>query len=77
MGDLERGGIEFGMRPAGYEPLVERFERLGNRIVLGVIVAAFINGIALLLATYRPGAWEQWSTILLGFGLFMVGSLGA
>src|SRR5581483_8496217 len=31
LGDLERGGIEVGMRPVGVEPLLRRLERLVNR----------------------------------------------
>ena len=72
LGGLERGSLEVGFRPTGLEPLLERAERLANRIVLGVIVAAFINGLAVLLSVYRPlgrGGWVG--------GFFAIGFLGA
>jgi ubiquinone biosynthesis protein len=72
--DLERGGIEVGMRPEGFEPLVRRFERLANRITLGIIVAAFVNGLAILAAVYRPAGWETLGAIafVVGFGFAAV-----
>ncbi len=68
--ELERGGLEVGMRPEGFEPLVRRFERLANRIILGIIVAAFVNGLAILAAVYRPAGWEAWAgaAFAVGFG---------
>ena len=58
---------------------MRRFERLGNRVVLGIIAAAFVNGLALLMSAYRPAVWEKWvSTIFaagfavaLGIGLYL------
>jgi hypothetical protein len=41
-------------RPEKFEPLMRRFEHLANRIVLGIIAAAFIAGLAVLLAIYHP-----------------------
>jgi ubiquinone biosynthesis protein len=68
IGEIERGGLEVGMRPEGIEPVVRRFERLANRIVLGIIAAAFINGLAVLLSAYRLPGWEQWVAILFAVG---------
>ncbi len=31
IGELERGGLEVGMRPTGFDPLLRRFEQLVNR----------------------------------------------
>ena len=50
LGGLERGAIEVGVRPEHFEPLLRRIERLINRLVLGVIAAAFVNGRAVLAA---------------------------
>lgn len=74
--DIERGGLEVGMRPEHFEPIVRRFERLANRIVLGILAAAFINGLAILLSFYRPPAWEQWTTVLFPVGLLAALALG-
>ena len=46
-------------RPEKFEPLMRRFEQLANRIVLGIIAAAFIAGLAVLLAIYHPPGIEQ------------------
>ncbi len=83
IGEIERGSLEVGMRPQGFEPLVRRFERLGNRLVLGIIAAAFVNGLALLMSAYRPAGWEKWiSTIFVvgfiaavGIGLYLAWSI--
>ena len=50
----EDGNLEIGMRPEGFGPVIDRLERIANRIVLGVIAAAFINGLAVLASVYRP-----------------------
>lgn len=53
--ELERGGLQLGMRPEGFEPLLGRFERLTNRLVLGMLASAFIIGLAVLMAFHPPG----------------------
>jgi len=77
IGDIERGSLEVGMRPEGFESIVRRFERLGNRVVLGIIAAAFVNGLALLLSVYRPAAWEEWVGIIFAGGFVIAAAIGA
>lgn len=74
---LERGEIEIGMRPAGFEAIVGRFERLANRIVLGIIAAAFVNGLAVLMSIYHPSGWETWAPVVFAVGFFFAAGLGA
>ena len=69
MADLDRGTLEVGVRPEHFEPLVRRLERLANRLVLGILAAAFVNGLAVLLAAYHPPGWEGWIGALFAFGL--------
>lgn len=66
----ESGNLQIGMRPEGFNPILDRLERIANRIVLGVIAAAFINGLAVLLSVYKPPGWEHWgwSVFVFGFG---------
>jgi len=64
------------MRPEGYDRLIDRFERLSNRIVLGIIAAAFINGLAVLVSIYRPPGWEQWAGEAFAFGFLCALALG-
>ena len=64
----ENGDLQIGMRPEGFNHVLDRLERIANRIVLGVIAAAFINGLAVLVSVYRPPGWERW-----GWAGFAVG----
>lgn len=71
------------MRAEGLNPLIDRFERISNRIVLGVIAAAFINGLAVLLSVYHAPRLERWAGAALAFefscalllGLYLAGSI--
>jgi ubiquinone biosynthesis protein len=76
MREVERGGLEVGMRPEGFEPIIRRLERLANRIVLGIVAAAFINGLGVLLSAYRLPGSEQWAVILFGIGFVAAVALG-
>ena len=72
----EDGNLQIGMRPEGFDPVVDRLERIANRIVLGVIAAAFINGLAVLVSVYRPPGWERWGWTVFAFGFFCALLLG-
>jgi ubiquinone biosynthesis protein len=76
VGEIERGSLEVGMRPEGFDPLVRRFERLGNRVVLGIIAAALINGLALLLSAHRQPGWEQWIGVVFTAGFIVATGIG-
>lgn len=75
--EIERGSLEIGMRPEGFEPVVRRFERLANRIVLGIIAAAFVIGLATLMSVYHPPGWERWAGAVFAIGNVLAGALGA
>jgi tetrahydromethanopterin S-methyltransferase subunit F len=55
------------MRPTDVESVVRRFERIGNRIIIGAVLAAFIIGLAMLMASYHPSGWNQWIFFMIGF----------
>jgi len=76
IGAIERNGFEFGMRPESFEPLIKRLERIANRIVLGILAAAFIVGLATLLSVYRPPGWENWAGVMFAVGFFFALALG-
>lgn len=76
LAEIERGGFEVGMKPGTFEPLIERLERLANRIVLGMIASAFIVGLSVLLAVFRPTGWEPWAGTMFAIGFFFAVLLG-
>jgi ubiquinone biosynthesis protein len=73
----ESGNLQIGMRPEGFDPVIDRLERISNRIVLGVIAAAFINGLAVLVSVYKPPGWERWGWAVFAFGFVCALFLGA
>ena len=68
-------GIQVHLRAAELEPLVGRAERIGNRLVAGMIGAALISGIGGLVASERR--WRSWEGTMVGAGLGAIGALGA
>jgi ubiquinone biosynthesis protein len=67
LGELERGSLTMNMRPMDVESVIRRFERIGNRIIIGAVLAAFIIGLAMLMASYHPSGWNQWIFFIIGF----------
>ena len=53
LGALQRGDLEIGVRPSGFEPLIGRLERIANRMVLGIIAAAFVIALAVLISAFH------------------------
>ncbi len=71
---LETGGIEVHLRAAELEPLVGRAERIGNRLVAGLIAAALINGIGELVSGNTR--WRGREGVMIGAGVGAVSVLG-
>ena len=69
MNDLERGTLEVAARPVGLEPYLNRLERLANRIVFGILIAAFVVGLAMLFSVYRPPGFGLLAGIFFALGL--------
>ena len=65
------------MRPVGFAPLLRRMEQLVNRIILGILAAALIIGLAVLRAVYQPPGGEQWAGGFFAGGFLLAGTLGA
>ena len=74
LGEQERGTLKLDIQPTGLEPVLKRAERMANRLVLGVIVAALIVGLSMLVSAYRPGVPGVWE-VLLTIGLTLAGVL--
>ena len=72
---LEGSGVDVHLRADEIEPLVARAERLGNRLLAGVIVAAFIEGLPGLMAV-DPRRRRSWERPMFTDGLGAVATLG-
>jgi ubiquinone biosynthesis protein len=67
-------GLQVHLRAAELEPLVARTERIGNRLVAGMISAALITGLGGIVTSERR--FRRWEGTLLGTGLGVLGTLG-
>jgi ubiquinone biosynthesis protein len=61
---LDDGGLELHLRAKELEPLVARTERIGNRVVAGLIAAALIEGIAEVVTSRSDGRLRHEPTLL-------------
>jgi ubiquinone biosynthesis protein len=73
---LNTSGVVVHVQPNEFEPLIERAERIGDRLVAGIITAAFIRGVS-ELASADKERWGRWEGPLMGIGLGMSSALGA
>jgi ubiquinone biosynthesis protein len=67
--ELERGQLEVAARPVGLEPYLYRLERIANRIVFGILTAAFVVGLAMLLSVDRSQGFGHWAGVFFALGL--------
>ena len=73
LSSLERGDTEFAIRPSGFDPFLRRLERIANRVVLGIVAAAFVVALAVLLSAYHVRSDPQIGAVLIiGFVLASV-----
>jgi ubiquinone biosynthesis protein len=73
LSSLERGDTEFAIRPSGFDPILRRVERTANRVVLGILAAAFVIALAVLLTAYHVRSDPQIAAVLIvGFVLASV-----
>jgi ubiquinone biosynthesis protein len=75
--DLGAGPLKVDMKPAGFEPLVGRLERIGNRIVLGMVVSALIVALGVSASVYHPGSSVPGLEMLVTAGFAATSVLGA
>ncbi|HEX6758848.1 MAG TPA: AarF/ABC1/UbiB kinase family protein [Propionibacteriaceae bacterium] len=72
---VDSSGVEVHLRADELDPFMERVERVGNRLVAGIIAAAFIKGIG-ELASSDKNLWGRWERPLMGIGLGAASALG-
>ena len=75
---LDAGGPEVHLRTADLEPLVGRVEVIAQRVVVGMVAAAFIRGVGSFIGS-DPQRLKDWKVQLplLGAGVGTAGSLAA
>lgn len=71
LGDVERGTLAIGVRPTDTERLVAHAECLVNRLVLGMLDAALIVGLASLMAVYHPAGGTAWLGLFFAIGFVL------
>lgn len=76
LGAAERGDLQVGVRPERFGPLLGQLERMANRIVLGILVSAFIIGLAVLMAAAHPPGVEGLAAPAFGVGFVLAALLG-
>ena len=72
---LDASGVVVHLEAQEFEPLVGRVERVGDRLVAGIVAAAFIRGIS-DLASADKERWGRWEGPMMAVGLSMAGALG-
>lgn len=72
---LERGGFDVHLRSAEMDHALREVDRIGNRVVAGVIAAALINGLGGIIASDQ-GRWRRLKGPLVVGGAGALGALG-
>ena len=72
---LDASGVVVRIDPREFEPMVGRLERLGDRLVAGIVAAAFIRGITELAGADKE-RFDRLEGPIMGVGLGMAGALG-
>ena len=52
--DVEQGEFTILMKPSEFDPIIDRLERIANRVIAGILVASLIGGLAILTASFKP-----------------------
>lgn len=74
---IERGEFTVTVRPRDLDEPLRRLEAMVNRLVMTVLVAAFVVAIALVMIAFRPGRGESWVGWFIAVGLITALVLGA
>lgn len=71
---LDADGVALHLRAAELEPLMSRAERIGNRLIAGLIAAALVNGIGELVSD--DSRWRGRGRVMIGAGIGTITALG-
>ncbi len=73
---FDAGGPEVHLRATELDPLVDRLEATGQRLVVAIMAAAIVRAIGDVVAAGDPGRQKPWTSPLVRAGLGTAGSLG-
>ena len=65
---MERGGLGVRLEPVGVEHILQRLERIAYRVILGIITAAVVIGLAVLLTVNDGPRFEGLVVVLFVVG---------
>lgn len=68
-------GLVMQLRMAQLDPLMGRAERIGNRLLAGILAAAFIRGIGEVIS--RDRKWQPWESGMMAAGMSVISGLSA
>ncbi len=76
LADVEAGGLQVRLEQAGSDRMFRRFQTMANRVILGIIAAASINALAVLLTISERSQLERWADTAFIVGLIVVAFTG-
>ena len=68
------GEFRVAVHPVGFDPVIKRFEEATNRLAFALVVAAFVVGLSMLLATTPLPMWFVWVARVVWAGALVVGT---
>ncbi len=66
---LERGQLEVNINTEELNDLVSKFQKMTNRMTLGMILSAVIVALSLIMVVYKPETWQPLGEFIFGFAL--------
>lgn len=72
LADVEAGGLQVRLDQAGLDHMFRRLHRTANRIIFGIIAAASLNALAVLLTISDQSELERWAGTAFIVGLIVV-----
>ena len=76
LADVEAGGLRVRLEQTASDRMFRRFQSMANRVILGIIAAASINALAVLLTISGQSELERWAGIAFIVGLAAVAFTG-
>lgn len=69
LSQIEQGKLEVNLNRQELDDLVGKFQKMTNRLTLGMILSAVIIALSLIMVIYRAETWETLGNYIFGFAL--------